>query len=263
MPHWMRDVCEANGIDIQYLRTGGDKPPLVLLHGLIGSGACWMPVARALESAYDVVMPDARGHGGSSAPDHGYGYEDHARDVMGFIQALELASPVLVGHSMGGMTAALVASRASALLRGVVLVDPTFLSAQRQVEVFDSDVAEQHRQLLGRHKRELVEELRERHPRRSQEIIDHLADARLRTRIEAFEVLRPPNPDYRQLIRAIDIPTLLITAESGIVTSEMADELQRMHACIRVAQIPNAGHGVPYDKPEQVASVVRLFLPAR
>ncbi|GAB3028718.1 hypothetical protein GCM10027285_08830 [Oleiagrimonas citrea] len=85
----------------------------------------------------------------------------------------------------------------------------------------------------------------------------------MRTRIEAFEVLRPPNPDYRQLIRAIDIPTLLITAESGIVTSEMADALQRMHACIRVAQIPNAGHGVPYDKPEQVASVVRLFLPAR
>jgi pimeloyl-ACP methyl ester carboxylesterase len=48
------------GINIHYLRTGGPKPPLVLLHGLTGSGACWIPLARALEGEYDVVMPDAR-----------------------------------------------------------------------------------------------------------------------------------------------------------------------------------------------------------
>ncbi|KGI78980.1 alpha/beta fold hydrolase [Oleiagrimonas soli] len=263
MPQWVRDVCTANNIDISYLRTGGDKPPLVLLHGLIASGACWTPVARTLESEYDVVMPDARGHGGSSAPDRGYGYENHAGDVIGLIQSLGLTSPVLIGHSMGGMTTALAASRTCAMLRGVVLVDPTFLSAQRQVEVFESDVAEQHRRQLGRDRRELVDELRERHPHRSQEIIEYLADARLRTHTEAFEVLRPPKPDYRQLIHTIGIPVLLITAESGIVTTAMADELQRLNARVRVEAIPGAGHGVLYDKPEQVASLVRTFLAAR
>ena len=49
MNNWMIGVCEANGINIHYLRTGGYKPPLVLLHGLTGSGACWTPLARALE----------------------------------------------------------------------------------------------------------------------------------------------------------------------------------------------------------------------
>jgi pimeloyl-ACP methyl ester carboxylesterase len=68
MTNWMSGVCEANGINIHYLRTGGCKPPLVLLHGLTGSGACWIPLARALEGEYDVVMPDARGHGNSSTP---------------------------------------------------------------------------------------------------------------------------------------------------------------------------------------------------
>src|SRR5690349_23872155 len=112
MTTWTSAVCEVNGINIHYLRTGGAKPPLVLLHGLTGSGACWSPLARALAAEFDVVMPDARGHGNSSTPLTGYRYEDHARDVIGLIRELGLAASVLLGSSMGGLTAALVASQA-------------------------------------------------------------------------------------------------------------------------------------------------------
>ncbi|MGQ3892906.1 alpha/beta fold hydrolase [Legionella sp. CNM-4043-24] len=66
MSGWTTGICEANGIDVHYLRTGGSKPPLVLLHGLMLNGLCWMPLARILEEDYDVIMPDARGHGYSS-----------------------------------------------------------------------------------------------------------------------------------------------------------------------------------------------------
>lgn len=76
-------------------------------------------------------MPDARGHGNSSAPLNGYRYEDHARDVIGLIQGLGLTAPVLLGHSMGGMTVAVVASQIAVAIRGVILADPTFLSRQR------------------------------------------------------------------------------------------------------------------------------------
>jgi N-formylmaleamate deformylase len=129
MTNWVTGVCETNGIDIHYLRTGGPKPSLVLLHGLTGSGACWIPLARGLEGEYDVVMPDARGHGDSSTPLGGYRYEDYAGDVVGLIQELGLTAPVLLGHSMGGLTAAVVASQSATAIRGVVLADPTFLSA--------------------------------------------------------------------------------------------------------------------------------------
>src|ERR1700688_4637663 len=108
MAGWTTGTCEANGIDVHYLRTGGDKPPVVLLHGLMTKGACWTPLAQALEEEYDVIMPDARGHGNSSAPDHGYRYDDLAADVVCLIDVLGLATPVLLGHSMGGMTAAVV-----------------------------------------------------------------------------------------------------------------------------------------------------------
>jgi N-formylmaleamate deformylase len=242
-------ICETNGIAIHYLRTGGDKQPIVLLHGLTCSGATWLPIARALERDYDVVMPDARGHGGSSAPTHGYTYDDHATDVLGLIHALALDRPIVVGHSMGGMVAAVVASRAR--LRGVILVDPTFLSAERQREVHDSDVALQHRRVLGLAKSDVVAELRARHPRRSPELIELLADARQRTSLAAFDVLIPPNPDYRAVMRAIDVPSLIVIGDSPVVTLEQAAELG-----VRVLEIRDAGHGVPFDQPERLAEVI-------
>ena len=260
MTTWTRGDCETNGIRVRFLRTGGDKPPIVLLHGLIGSGACWAPLARALEDELDVVMPDARGHGGSSAPERGYGYDDLASDVVGLVRGLELARPVVLGHSMGGMTAAVVASRRALNLRGLVLVDPTFLSPERQREVHESDVAEEHRRMLGLTKSDLVAEARARHPRRSREILELQAEARLATSPSAFEVLTPPSPVYREVVRAIDVATLLVIGDSPVVTLEMATELRTLNSRVRIEQVEHAGHGLPFDQPERLGEVVLSFL---
>lgn len=260
MTNWTTAVWEANGINIHYLRTGGAKPPLVLLHGLTGSGACWSPLARALEAEFDVVMPDARGHGDSSAPLNGYRYEDHARDVVGLIQGLGLVAPVLLGHSMGGMTAAVVASRAAVALRGLILADPTFLSPERQREVYESDAIEQHHRLLSLDKADVLAQARVRHGHRSSEIIELVVEARLKTPIQAFDVLTPPNPEYRHLVSGIDVPMLLIIGGHGVVSLETAQELQTLNPCLRIEQIQDAGHGLPYDQPERFEEVVRSFL---
>lgn len=261
MTGWSTGVLETNGIHIHYTRTDGTKPPLVLLHGLTGNGACWTPLARALESDYDVVMPDARGHGKSSAPLHGYRYEHHASDVAGLIHGLGLAPPILMGHSMGGMTAAVMASQSTRNIRGLILADPTFISPQWQREVRDSDVAEQHRRVLSLKKSHVLAEARVRHPHRSPEILELCSEARLQTRMSAFDVLTPPNPEYRQLMSAIAVPCLLVMGDTGnVVSLELGRELQHLNPLIRVEQIPNAGHGVPYDQPQSLASAVRSFL---
>ena len=260
MTSWTSDVCRVNGIGIRYVRTGGDKPPVVLLHGLMGGGACWTHLARALESEFEVFMPDARGHGGSSAPQRGYRYDDLASDVEGLVGGLELRDAVLLGHSMGGLTAAVVASRNPGMLRGLVLVDPTFLSPERQREVHGSGVAEQHGRALGLTKSELVAQARARHPRRSLELIELQAEARLNTRMSAFDVLTPPNPEYRGLVRAVDVPSLLVIGDDPVVTLEMATELRGINPRLRVEQIEAAGHGLPFEQPERLAEVVLSFL---
>jgi pimeloyl-ACP methyl ester carboxylesterase len=280
MTNWTTGVCDGGGASIHYLRTGRARPPLVLLHGLTANGACWSPVARLLEGEFDVVMPDARGHGKSSAPrlgyqhhgcgyqrdgcEHpydGYGYDDHASDVVGLIRGLGLGAPILLGHSMGGMTAAMVASQMGNSIGGVILADPTFLSPQRQREVYKSDVAEQHRRLLSLNKDDVLAQARTRHPDRSPEILELLAEARLQTRMSAFDVLRPPNPEYQQLVSTICVPILLVIGDAGAVVSlEIARELQIVNPRVRVEQIQGAGHGLQYDQPERFAAVVRCFL---
>jgi N-formylmaleamate deformylase len=71
VPAWIERNLETKDVRIHFLRTGGEGPPVVLLHGLMGDGAYFSPLARALEADFDVVMPDARAHGGSSAPEFG------------------------------------------------------------------------------------------------------------------------------------------------------------------------------------------------
>ncbi|AWN21972.1 alpha/beta hydrolase [Deinococcus irradiatisoli] len=257
---WRTGRCRVNDTDLHYWRTGQGQLPVVALHGLMGSGACWMPLARKFAPDHDVVMPDARGHGASGAPPQGYHYRDHALDVVGLTEALHLNAPVLLGHSMGGMTAAVVAARPGAGVRGVVLVDPTFLSPEQQREVYASDVAAQHRQRLRSNKREVLADLQRRHPQRSPEMLGLLAQARWQTRIQACEVLRPPSPDHRELIGRIQAPVLLVIGTQGVVSLDTAQELQALNPRLRCEQIPEAGHGLPYDQPERLAAVVQAFL---
>jgi pimeloyl-ACP methyl ester carboxylesterase len=261
--NWMTGVCETNGINIHYRRTGGAKPPLVLLHGLTGSGACWIPLARALEGECDVVMPDARGHGYSSTPLGAYRYEDHASDVVGLIRGLGLVAPVLLGHSMGGMTAAVVAGQLATAIRGVILADPTFLNPQRQRQVHESDALEQHRRLLSLDKADVLAQARVRHAHRRPELVELITEARLKTRLGAFDVLTPPNPEYHQLVGTTSVPILLVIGDNGVVSQETAQELQSLNPRLRVEQIQDAGHGLPYDQPERFEAVVRSFLRAR
>lgn len=257
---WKTGTCKTNGIDVHYRRTGGDKPPIVLLHGLMGNGACWAPLARTLEKDYDVIMPDARGHGNTIALDHGYHYENLAADVIGLIDTLRLDKPLVLGHSMGGMTAAVVASQIPKRIQGLILAEPTFITLKRQREVYESNIVDQHRRILKRSREEFLAEMFARPNRRSREIIELLVQARFQTSIHAFGVLTPPNPDYKLLIKTLDIPILLVLGDVGsVIPAEIADELAQLNPYLEVNQIKDAGHGVPYDQPELFSAAIQSF----
>jgi pimeloyl-ACP methyl ester carboxylesterase len=226
----------------------------------MGSGASWTPLAQALEGDFDVVMPDARGHGRSGAPEVGYSYDEHASDVLGLVRHLQLRRPVFVGHSMGGMTAAVAARRSTGNLRGLVLVDPTFISPEFQQQVWESDVADQHRRALTLSRPELLAEARARNPHRSAAIVALQVEARLNTSLSAFSVLAPPNPDFRTVVRAITVPTLLVIGDSPVVSLELATELSTINPLVSVEQIPHAGHGLPFDQPRELERAVASFL---
>jgi pimeloyl-ACP methyl ester carboxylesterase len=131
MTDWFSGFVETNGLRMHYTRTGGDKPPLVLSHGATDSGLCWTRLTRDLEADYDVIMPDARGHGLSDAPSSGYSSADHAADLAGLIAALDLRRPAVGGHSMGAATTLRLLADHPDLVRCAILEDPPFLMTER------------------------------------------------------------------------------------------------------------------------------------
>jgi esterase len=101
------------------------EPPVLLLHGLLGSGANWHGIAQRLAERHWVLVPDLRGHGRSPAGD-GISYPALAADLVELLAARGIPRATVIGHSMGGKAAMWLAltapERVSAL--GVVDIAP-------------------------------------------------------------------------------------------------------------------------------------------
>jgi lipase len=104
--------------------------PVVLLHGLTDSSACW-PSVRHRYPGRPVVALDARGHGGTPLPDEPFTVAALAADAAQALRALDLGPALVVGHSMGGVTAEELALTAPELVAGLVLEDPAWHDAGR------------------------------------------------------------------------------------------------------------------------------------
>lgn len=256
-------TCRANGIDIHYWRTGEGKPPVVLLHGLTDNGACWFPLARALREEYDFILPDARGHGRSSAPERGYEFETQAEDAAQLLQALGLERAVLGGHSLGGMVALLAAERAEVELCGLILEDPAFIPRVDRAERPRNDWPQRHAQALETPLEELEAEGRRRMPQWSDEVIKLWAASKHETKLQVFQVMDALPPDFRAAAAAVKVPALLVTGEKergAFVSREVAAELRALNPLWEEEHIPGAGHCIRYDQPEAFEAAVRRFL---
>jgi 3-oxoadipate enol-lactonase len=116
-------MTEAGGVRLACRAWGtSDAPPLVLLHGLGEGGADWDGVAAAFARHYRVYAPDLRGHGLSDWPGD-YSVELMRADVLGFLDALDLNQVDLIGHSMGGLVACLLAQEQPERVRALILED--------------------------------------------------------------------------------------------------------------------------------------------
>jgi pimeloyl-ACP methyl ester carboxylesterase len=120
-PHWTQATVAANGIEHFYYRTGGAKPPVVLLHGFLDGALTWLRTARALEPDFDVILIDARGHGRSDRITTGFTQPLLTADAAGVLQALNLEPVRLLGHSQGAATAVHVADEYPYLVHLLIL----------------------------------------------------------------------------------------------------------------------------------------------
>src|SRR5258708_16368912 len=229
MTEWPDRYIHANGIDIHYYRTGGaNKPSIILLHGVMDSSQCWPRVASDLQERFDVIMPDARGHGRTTGSLEGLSYNVLAADVAALIHALDLEKPYLFGHSMGAMTAATVAANYPQLARAIILEDPPLKDAT--LASADKEAAE-HQALRQRilslkalSPEECLVAARMFNPKWDEIELAPWAEAKVEFNLVFFQYLATVAP-WRDLFPGDACPILLVTGAPGdpaICTSEIA-----------------------------------------
>jgi 3-oxoadipate enol-lactonase len=113
-----------NGININYELTGKKGAPVVMLsHSLACSLVMWQPQMDKLESEFQVLRFDTRGHGDSDAPDGAYTLDELTADAVGLLDALNIETVYYVGLSMGGMIGQCLALDYSDRLQNPALCD--------------------------------------------------------------------------------------------------------------------------------------------
>lgn len=101
---------------------GAGKPPLVILHGLLGSSRNWQTAGKDLAERFHVFALDLRNHGSSPHADEA-GFTAMVADVLAWMDARGMARAILLGHSMGGKVAMLLACRHAERVERLVVVD--------------------------------------------------------------------------------------------------------------------------------------------
>jgi esterase len=100
----------------------GSGPPLVILHGLLGSGDNWQGLARMWAPDFTVLVPDLRNHGRSPHADEA-GFQAMAQDVRELIETEGLSQVTVLGHSLGGKVAMQLAMDFPAQVKSLIVVD--------------------------------------------------------------------------------------------------------------------------------------------
>ncbi len=267
MTAWQSGDVQVNGVRLHYTRTGGAKPPVVLAHGFSDDGLCWTPVAEVLQSDYDVIMVDARGHGQSDAPEQGYNMVDMAGDLRGVIAALGLHRPAVFGHSMGGGTTLALAGLYPDVPGAILLEDAAPLGFAAMRMPHDPNrhtrMMEWITGLQGKSREQLIAEQRAATPAWSEDVLGLWADAHLRLSPKAVNFDPTVAVDWPVVLPRITCPALLIAADpdrGGMINAENVAVFQSFVPQLRVITIAGAGHCVRYEQLGRYMDIVRGFL---
>jgi esterase len=244
----------------------GEGHPLVILHGLLGSTDNWRSMSRRLGAHYKVFAIDLRNHGRSPHSDI-FDYDVMTADLREFMEQQALRRIMLLGHSMGGKVAMQFAIDYSEQVDRLVIVDiapkpyePSqryLLKALRSLDLTRyKSFADVDAALAAKVSSESLRQF----------LLKNLArdeNGRLRWKIHLAAIDR----NYDKLGRGVapertfDKPTLFIRgARSNYIEDDDAPLIRQMFPQAEIATLPEAGHWIHVDAPEEFFQTVVNFL---
>lgn len=239
-------------------------PPLLIAHGLFGSARNWGVIARRLADQRDVMAVDMRNHGDSPRFAR-HGYADMAADLAEVIEASGAEADVL-GHSMGGKAAMMLALTQGHLVRRLVVADiapvayghdqSRHIHAMRELDLAGLTTR-------GDADRRLMASVPDPALRAFflQSLDLRASPPVWKLNLDVLEAEMPsivgwPDPPGR-----FDRPALFLSgSDSAYVLPEYHDRIRAQFPKARFARIPGAGHWLHAEKPREFEETVRIFL---
>ncbi len=277
------DAPVAVGVSGDDLRDDSGRPALptvVLVHGFANDRTSWLPVIPRLAAHCRLVLPDLRGHGRSARTPGRYRATDHVADLVAVLEALCPEPVVLVGHSLAGLVAPLVAAHRPDRVRHLVLVDPAAFFASLDPERrhgYDAgfarlEAAQRRWQDAATPPAVVADEIASWDSPHGGTLGGHLprsqlvatASARLNHDISSYDEVRAGTalPDLDTLV-----PSPRVTVAATVVAADPAldtalppghdERLRRVLPGVRIERLPGTGHMVHQDRPDAVAALVR------
>ncbi|UWR23178.1 alpha/beta fold hydrolase [Sulfitobacter sp. S190] len=241
-----------------------DRPALLIVHGLYGSGRNWGVIAKRLADDRRVITMDMRNHGQSDHTDS-HSYPDMSGDLATLID--HIGGPVdICGHSMGGKAAMVLALQRPDLLRRLVVADiaPVAYShtqthqidAMRQVDLATvSRRSDANAQLAAAG----VEPALQSFFTQSLDV----AGKRWRLNLDTLEAEMDKIIGWPDVQGRFDGPTLFLTGgDSDYVSPDDRPQIKSLFPQARFAKLPGAGHWLHADKPREFEAALRVFLTA-
>jgi esterase len=245
---------------------GESGTPVVVMHGLFGSGRNWMTAARRLASAHRVYAFDLRNHGSSPHTDT-MSYPEMAQDVLETITGLGVGPVGLVGHSMGGKTAMLTALRHPEVVDRLVVVDaapvtypPAFVEYARAMRNADLSNVQRRADVDA----QLVDAVDSPGTRAFllQNLVLDDEGARWKPNLPVIEAALPAISGWPDDEHGVyDGPTLFVYGgKSDYVQQDHRDTIKQYFPQVQYAEIPEAGHWVHAERLDDFLAAVTPFL---
>jgi pimeloyl-ACP methyl ester carboxylesterase len=259
---------EVNGVAYSYIDEGSG-PLVVFGHGLLAGKEMFRAQIDALRDRYRCVSMDWPGHGSSSWRPAGWTFDHMVEDTAELVRALGESRAVFVGLSQGGMVFMRLAVRNPEMVRGLVLLDTTASTEDREslpvyeqlaVAIRDGDEATRSGAVDAAQQVLYGATWRESDPeglaREKATILEHPRDGGYLAARAVFD-----RDDFREHVAKISAPTLVLCGEEDTATPpEHSRHLADSIPGARLEMIPGAGHHSPIENPSAVTAHVELFL---
>ena len=238
---------EVNGIGINYELSGRDDAPVVMLsHSLASSLVMWNPQLDVLESKFNVLRFDTRGHGGSDAPEGKYTLKLLAEDAVALLDALEIDAVHFVGLSMGGMIAQNLALDHGERLKSLALCDTSAFMPHEVQPIWQQRIeAARENGMQGQVEETLERWFTPEYLKLNSPEVEMIRRQILATPVSGYigcsEAIR--YLDNLQRLSEINIPTLIIVGEEDPGTPVAASEaMQERISGSKLVVLPAARH---------------------